>query len=67
MGDFVEAARLEEVPAGTGKTVTIACKQVGLFNVDGQIYAIDDSCLTKGRRWEWEGSMAKSLPAAPME
>jgi 3-phenylpropionate/trans-cinnamate dioxygenase ferredoxin subunit len=48
MGDFIEAARLEEVPAGTGKTVTIGGKQVGLFNVDGQIYAIDDSCPHKG-------------------
>ena len=48
MGDFVEAARLEELPAGTGKTVTIAGKQVGLFNVDGQIYAIDDSCPHAG-------------------
>ena len=47
-GDFVEAAPLNEVPVGTGKTVTIAGKQVGLFNIDGQIYAIDDSCPHAG-------------------
>lgn len=48
MPDFVEAARLDEVPAGTGKTVTIAEKSIAVFNVDGQIYAIDDICPHAG-------------------
>jgi nitrite reductase/ring-hydroxylating ferredoxin subunit len=48
MDDFVEAARLDEVPAGTGRTVTIAGKGIALFNVDGQIYAIDDVCPHAG-------------------
>ena len=48
MADFVEAARLDEVPAGTAKTVTIAGKAVALFNVGGQVYAIDDTCPHAG-------------------
>ena len=48
MSDFVEAARLNEVPVGTGTTVTVADKAVALFNVDGQIYAIDDICPHAG-------------------
>ena len=48
MSDFVEAARLDEVPAGTGKAVTIAGKAVALFNGSGQIYAIDDTCPHAG-------------------
>jgi nitrite reductase/ring-hydroxylating ferredoxin subunit len=48
MSEFVEAARVDEVPAGTGKTVTIADKTVALFNVDGKIYAIDDTCPHAG-------------------
>jgi 3-phenylpropionate/trans-cinnamate dioxygenase ferredoxin subunit len=48
MDDFVEAARLDEIPAGTGMAVTIAGKAVALFNVDGQIYAISDVCPHAG-------------------
>jgi len=48
MAGFVEAAQLDEVPTGTGKTVTIADKSVALFNVAGKIYAIDDVCPHAG-------------------
>jgi nitrite reductase/ring-hydroxylating ferredoxin subunit len=48
MAEYLEAGRLEELPRGQGRTVTIAGKEVALFNVDGSIYAIDDSCLHHG-------------------
>ena len=48
MSDFIEAARLDEVAVGTGMAVTIADKAIALFNVDGQIYAIDDICPHAG-------------------
>ena len=48
MADFVEAARLDEVPTGTGLTVKVGDKPVALFNVGGQIYAIDDTCPHAG-------------------
>jgi 3-phenylpropionate/trans-cinnamate dioxygenase ferredoxin subunit len=48
MAYFVEAARLDEVPAGKGIAITIAGKEVALFNVNGQIYAIDDTCPHAG-------------------
>ena len=44
MTNYVEAARVDEVPEGTGKAVEIEGKPIALFNVGGQIYAIDDSC-----------------------
>jgi 3-phenylpropionate/trans-cinnamate dioxygenase ferredoxin subunit len=44
MANFVDAARFDEVPEGTGKAVEIAGKSIALFNVGGQIYAIDDAC-----------------------
>jgi nitrite reductase/ring-hydroxylating ferredoxin subunit len=40
----VEAARLDEVPEGTGKAVNAAGKQIAVFNAGGRIYAIDDTC-----------------------
>jgi 3-phenylpropionate/trans-cinnamate dioxygenase ferredoxin subunit len=48
MSDFVEAAELDEIPEGTGKAVTIADRAVAVFNVGGQIYAIDDTCPHAG-------------------
>lgn len=44
MADFVEAIELVQLPPGTDTTVTIADKSVAVFNIDGQIYAIDDAC-----------------------
>jgi 3-phenylpropionate/trans-cinnamate dioxygenase ferredoxin subunit len=48
MDDFVEAARLDELPAGAGLAITIAGKSIALFNVGGAIYAIDDICPHAG-------------------
>jgi 3-phenylpropionate/trans-cinnamate dioxygenase ferredoxin component len=48
VSDFVDAARLDEVPAGTGKSFQVAGKAVALFNVGGKIYAIDDICPHAG-------------------
>jgi nitrite reductase/ring-hydroxylating ferredoxin subunit len=48
MDDFVDAARLDQLPAGTGMTITLADKAIALFNVGGQIYAIDDTCPHAG-------------------
>ena len=48
MAEFVEAARLHQVAQGTGTTVTVAGKDLALFNVDGLVYAMDDACLHAG-------------------
>lgn len=40
----IEAARLDEVPEGTGKAVNAAGKQIAVFNTGGRIHAIDDTC-----------------------
>jgi nitrite reductase/ring-hydroxylating ferredoxin subunit len=48
MADFIEVARLDEVPPGNGTVVTVAGKDVALFNVDGTIYAMEDACRHQG-------------------
>lgn len=45
MADFVEVAQLDQVPLGMGSSFTVNGKEIALFNVDGTIYAMDDSCL----------------------
>lgn len=44
---------MEELPPGRSTTVTIADKDVALFNVDGTIYATDDTCLHQGQSLGW--------------
>jgi nitrite reductase/ring-hydroxylating ferredoxin subunit len=48
MAEFIEAARLDELPPGKGTSVTVAGRDVALFNVEGTIYAMEDSCLHQG-------------------
>jgi nitrite reductase/ring-hydroxylating ferredoxin subunit len=48
MTDFLEVASVEQIAPGHSMVVTVAGKDVALFNVDGQIYAIDDACVHQG-------------------
>lgn len=48
MPEFVEAAPLEQIPPGTGTMVKVADKEIAIFNVDGDVYAIGDSCAHAG-------------------
>jgi len=48
VADFVDAAALAQLAPGTGTVVTVGGKGVALFNVDGTVYAIADSCAHAG-------------------
>ena len=44
MADFLDAARVDEIPEGRGRAVEVGGKSIALFNVGGRIHAIDDAC-----------------------
>jgi nitrite reductase/ring-hydroxylating ferredoxin subunit len=48
MASFVEVARVEQLPPGNGMVVRADGKEIAIFNVDGTIYAMDDSCRHQG-------------------
>ncbi len=48
MSTFVKACAASEVAPGTGKLVTVAGKEIALFNVDGTFHAIDNECPHRG-------------------
>jgi nitrite reductase/ring-hydroxylating ferredoxin subunit len=48
MGEFVKVATLSELTAGTCKPVEAGGKVIALFNADGSIYALDNTCLHRG-------------------
>lgn len=45
---FLRAVRKEEVPPGTIRELQIDGKVFALANVDGQFYAINNTCLHRG-------------------
>jgi nitrite reductase/ring-hydroxylating ferredoxin subunit len=45
---FQKVSTVQEIPAGKGKQVTVAGKKIGVFNIDGTFYAIDDTCTHRG-------------------
>jgi nitrite reductase/ring-hydroxylating ferredoxin subunit len=48
MPDFVRVAKLSDVPAGSGRELEHQGRLVALFNVDGQIFALDGTCPHAG-------------------
>ena len=44
MGTLVKVAEKKDLPAGSAKAVEVNGKQIALFNVDDQYYAIADTC-----------------------
>ena len=68
MGRFVKVARKSELPENDGTYVEVEGKGIALFNLGGEIYALDNACthvggpLSQGRVEEgevecpWHGS-----------
>ena len=48
MTDFVKVANLQEIPLGGSKLVEVGTVRVALFNLDGEICAIEDVCTHDG-------------------
>jgi nitrite reductase/ring-hydroxylating ferredoxin subunit len=49
MSEFVEVAQLDQIPPGTSNFAQVGDKRIALFNVAGQIYAINDVCAHAGQ------------------
>jgi len=48
MSEFVAVAEVDSLPEGNGRTVHVKGREVALYNVDGQFFAIDDVCTHRG-------------------
>ena len=44
MGEFVKAASVSEIAPGTCRLVVLKGKEIALFNVDGEFFALDNAC-----------------------
>ena len=48
MAEFVKVAKIAEIEPGGARLVEVNGKQIALFNVEGQFFAIDNTCSHKG-------------------
>ena len=48
MAELVKVADVAELPVGSCKPVEVNGKTIALFNVDGKIFALDNTCLHQG-------------------
>jgi 3-phenylpropionate/trans-cinnamate dioxygenase ferredoxin subunit len=48
MSDFIKVATLDEIPPGGSKLVEVDMVRVALFNLNGDVYAIEDVCTHDG-------------------
>jgi 3-phenylpropionate/trans-cinnamate dioxygenase ferredoxin subunit len=44
MGDIVEVCRISELPPGATRVIELELLEIGVFNCDGTLYAIEDRC-----------------------
>ncbi len=48
MADWVDVARIEELPPGSSRVVDVDGAMVAVFNLSGEYYAIEDVCTHDG-------------------
>src|SRR3989344_5885568 len=55
MGNFIKVMNIKEVPKDSMKTVNVSGKQIAICNVNGEFFAIDDTCTHKECSLSQEG------------
>jgi len=48
VSEFLRALPIAELPAGQCREALVAGKAVALFNVDGRVYALSNTCIHRG-------------------
>ena len=48
MADFVAVAKANDLKPGENKAIELNGREIALFNVDGEFYAIDNTCAHRG-------------------
>ena len=48
MAEFIKVAKTSELASGEGKVVEVAGRAIALFNVNGEYFALDNTCPHRG-------------------
>jgi 3-phenylpropionate/trans-cinnamate dioxygenase ferredoxin component len=44
MADFVKVAKTDEINSGQARLIEVKDKQIAVFNINGEFFAIDNTC-----------------------
>ena len=61
---FTKVATLSEIQPGMGKQVDVGGRKIALFNIEGKVFAIDDTCTHRGGPLH-EGTVANGVVTCP--
>lgn len=61
MANFIKAASVRDIAVGTMKTVSLSGKRVAIANVDGEFFAVDDTCSHEQCSLGTEGMLDGSI------
>ena len=64
MSEFVTVAKVGDIPPGSGRTVDVKGIWIALFNVNGSLFAVDNTCPHAGGPIG-EGSLAGEIVTCP--
>ncbi len=64
MAEFLKVAKTDEIASGQARRVEVHGKRLALFNVDGNFYALDDTCTHRGGPLS-EGAIAGEQVTSP--
>ena len=48
MSQLIKVAQKKDIPLGKGKSIEVEGKMIAIFNIDNQIFAMDDTCTHAG-------------------
>lgn len=66
MAEFLKVAKVEELSPGQARRVEVHGKRLALFNIDGNVYALEGTCSHKDGALSL-GTIAGDLPLARRE
>lgn len=61
MAEFTKVATVSDIATGTMKTVRVGAKSVAIANVDGEYFAVDDTCTHEQCSLGTEGFLDGSI------
>ena len=64
MANFTKVAQLKDVAPGTGAVVEAGEKKLAVFNIDGTVYAVENTCKHRGGPIG-EGELSGSIVTCP--
>lgn len=48
MSEFIKVANTSDLPAGRSAVIEIGGRTIALFNVNGEFFALDNTCMHRG-------------------